>query len=181
MTRALLLLLAGVLVAPASGALGKHAPAAFPRLARSSLQITTDSGTHSFKVWIADDDQSRERGLMFVRRLPADHGMLFLFERPQYAAFWMKNTYLSLDMIFIAADGVVVNVESDTRPLSLDPIASAAPVKAVLELPAGTARRIGLRPGGHVLHPALAGPDPPAETDRPVGPEPGNAALHNTR
>jgi len=126
-------------------------------LPRSDLELVTASGTHRFQVWIAADDQSRERGLMFVRKLPPDEGMLFLFERPQFAAFWMKDTYLSLDLVFIRADGVVVNVAENARPLTLDPIPSAAPVKAVLELLAGTSARIGLAPGCRVLHPAFAG------------------------
>jgi uncharacterized membrane protein (UPF0127 family) len=92
---------------------------------------------------------------MFVKSLPAGHGMLFLFERPHYAAFWMKNTYLSLDIVFIRADGVVVNVARDTRPHSLEPIESDAPVTGVLELVAGTAAKIGLSAGDRVLHPAF--------------------------
>ncbi len=138
--------------------------ALFPNLQRSELQVATASGKHRFTVWIADDDRSRERGLMYVRALPADHGMLFLFDRPQYAAFWMKNTYLSLDLVFIAADGVVTNVAEHATPLSLDPIASVAPVKGVLELVAGSARRIGVVAGSRILHPAFAAPaDSPEE------------------
>lgn len=127
----------------------------FADLPRAELQIVTASGTHRFQVWIAADDRSRERGLMFVRGLPADAGMLFLFERPQPAAFWMKNTYLSLDLVFIGRDGVVVNVARDTTPFSEEPIPSAAPVKAVLELLAGTAARIGLSAGSQIIHPAF--------------------------
>jgi hypothetical protein len=82
--------------------------------------------------------------------------MLFLFERPQFAAFWMKNTYLALDLVFIAADGLVVNVARDAEPFSESPIESVAPVKGVLELGAGTAERIGLAPGDHVVHRAFS-------------------------
>ena len=92
---------------------------------------------------------------MFVKSLPADHGMLFLFERPRFAAFWMKNTYLSLDIVFIGPDGVVVNVARDTEPLSDKPIESEAPVTGVLELVAGTAAKIGLSAGDRVLHAAF--------------------------
>lgn len=95
---------------------------------------------------------------MFVRDLPADQGMLFLFERPQLVSFWMKNTYVSLDIVFIAPDGVVVNIVHDTQPLSLAPIESAAPVTGVLELAAGTAARIGLAAGDRVRNPARATP-----------------------
>jgi uncharacterized protein len=138
------------------GAAGGHPPDPFPGLPRSELQVVADSGTHTFQVWIAADDQSRARGLMHVLDLPAGHGMLFLFEQPHFAAFWMKNTYLSLDLIFIRADGVVVNVAPDAEPLSLQPIESAAPVKAVLEVLAGTANKIGLQPGDRIRHPAFA-------------------------
>ncbi|HUE88572.1 MAG TPA: DUF192 domain-containing protein [Vicinamibacterales bacterium] len=150
-----LLLFAGIAVA-ATDAVAHPPPELFPGLPRSELQIVTGSGSHYFQVWIAADDRSRARGLMNVRALPANHGMLFLFERPQYAAFWMKDTYLSLDLIFIDADGVVVNVAANATPLSLEPISSAAPVKAVLELAGSTTARIGLVAGDRIMHPALA-------------------------
>lgn len=163
------------LAATTAGAHGRDSVSAFGNLPRSEVQIVTESGTHRFQVWIAADDRSRERGLMFVRSLPADAGMLFLFERPQYAAFWMKNTYLSLDLVFIGADGVVVNVAPDTRPLTLEPIPSVAPVKAVLELLAGTSARIGLVAGSRVLHPTFT------SGSQPAPPEPGDAVLSRSR
>ena len=159
MKRLLLAVLAGLAVAGAN-ARADDSAASFAGLPRSELQVVTGSGTHCFQVWVAADDPSRERGLMFVRSLPPDQGMLFLFERPQYAAFWMKNTYLSLDIVFIGQDGVVVNVARTTLPHSLDPIESDAPVKGVLELVAGTTARIGLSAGDRVLHPAFAAQPP---------------------
>jgi hypothetical protein len=157
MRRLLSLLAFAGLAATAADALARDPVATFAGLPRSELQVVTASGSHRFEVWIAADDRSRERGLMFVTSLPPDQGMLFLFEHPQYAAFWMKNTYLSLDLIFIRADGVVVNIELDARPHSEEPIASTAPVTAVLELLAGTAKRIGLSAGSRIVHPAFAG------------------------
>ncbi len=151
-----LVVFASFAIAPAAS-VGRPPPNPFPRLPRSELQIVTDSGTHSFQVWIAADDQSRMQGLMNVRSLPAEHGMLFLFEQPQFAAFWMKDTYLSLDLVFIGLDGIVVNVARKAEPLSLQPIRSAAPVIGVLELVAGTAARIGLSAGDRVLNSALSG------------------------
>lgn len=156
-----------------AGAQAGDSVSTFAGLPRSEVQVVTGSGTHRFQVWIAADDQSRERGLMFVRSLRPDEGMLFLFERPQFAAFWMKNTYLSLDLVFIRADGVVVNIAENARPQTLDPIPSAAPVKAVLELLAGTAAGIGLAPGSRVVHPAFASPS--------TEPEPSNSVLNRTR
>ena len=154
-----LLALAGLCVGQAQ-TLGKRAPLLFAGLAQSDLQVITARGQHDFQVWIADTDQSRTQGLMFVKELPARQGMLFLFERPQFAAFWMKNTYLSLDIVFIAPDGVVVNVARGTEPFSVRPIESVAPVKGVLELVAGTAARIGLAAGDRIAHPAFAAPAP---------------------
>jgi uncharacterized membrane protein (UPF0127 family) len=149
-------------------ALGRRAPAPFASLPRSELQVITAKGPHEFRVWIADNDQSRTQGLMFVKELPARQGMLFLFERPQFAAFWMKNTYLSLDIIFIAPDGVVVNVARGATPLSLRPIESAAPVMGVLELVSGTAEDIGLEAGDRIVHPAFAPKGlPPTEANSP--------------
>ena len=137
-------------------AIGRRAPAQFAGLGRSELQVITAKGRHEFRVWIADDDQSRAQGLMFTKELPAREGMLFLFERPQFVAFWMKNTYLSLDIIFITPEGVVVNVARSTTPLSLQSIESAAPVTGVLELASGTAEHIGLKAGDRIVHPAFA-------------------------
>lgn len=130
-------------------------------LPRSEVQVVTASGTHHFKVWIAADEWSRARGLMDVRKLLPDEGMLFLFEQTRYVAFWMKDTPLSLDVIFIRADGVIVNIAENTRPLTIDTIPSAAPVKAVLELLAGTAARLGLTAGDRIVHPALASEQSP--------------------
>lgn len=138
---------------PAAAPVPAPEPDLFPQLRRTELAVKTAAGSHRFTAWIADDDRSRARGLMFVRALPPDTGMLFVFDRPQFAGFWMKNTYLSLDLVFIAADGTVVNVVADAKPLSLDPIESAAPVRYVLELVAGTAARIGLDAGDRVILP----------------------------
>jgi hypothetical protein len=149
---------AGLVTYSEKDAAAPATPALFPDLPRADIQVISAGRRHDFKVWIADTAQSRERGLMFVKALPADHGMLFLFDRPHFASFWMKNTYVSLDIVFIAADGVVVNIATNTPPLSLEPIESDAPVTAVLELVAGTAARIGLVAGDRVRHPAFATP-----------------------
>jgi uncharacterized membrane protein (UPF0127 family) len=156
--RLLALLALASLCAGSAAALGKRPPAPFADLARADIHLITASGRHDFRVWIADDDQSRARGLMFVKSLPAGTGMLFLFERPHFATFWMKDTYLSLDIVFIDPDGIVINIARDTEPLSIGPIESEAPVRGVLELVAGTAEKIGLTPGAHVLHPAFGSP-----------------------
>lgn len=148
--------LALCLVAAAPGASPPdRAPALFPSLEQAAVSVETAAGAHEFQVWIAADARSRERGLMYVRELPPGSGMLFLFEFPQPLAFWMKNTYLSLDLVFIGRDGSIVNIAENAKPLSLDPIESAGDAVAVLEVVAGTARRLGLKPGDRVRLPGL--------------------------
>jgi uncharacterized membrane protein (UPF0127 family) len=115
------------------------------------LDFVTASGTHHFSVEVMRTDAQRERGLMFRRYLPPDRGMLFDFTTEQPVMMWMKNTYLSLDMVFISRSGIVTSIAENTEPLSERIIPSGGPVYAVLELNAGTAARIGLKPGDHVV------------------------------
>jgi uncharacterized membrane protein (UPF0127 family) len=147
-------LAAGALVASCAGTPSPPRDP-FPTLPRAEIEIVTASAVHRFDVWIAADERSRQRGLMFVRELAPDRGMLFLFDRAENAAFWMKDTYLSLDLVFIDQAGVVVNIAPAARPFSLDPIPSRGPVIAVLEVIAGTASRIDLAPGDQVKLPSL--------------------------
>lgn len=124
---------------------------------RSTLQIATpDARLHHFNIWIADDDQRRARGLMFIKQLRADDGMLFIYPEPHAVAMWMKNTYVPLDMLFVATDGRVINVVANTEPQSLKTIESAGPARAVVELPAGTAARLKIAAGAQVIHPAFS-------------------------
>ena len=132
------------------------AAAAAPAYALDGLDVVTGTGPHHFQVEIAADDPSREKGLMFRKFLPADRGMLFEFDKEQPLTFWMKNTPLSLDLVFIDGRGSVVNVKEDAEPMSETTIASAGPSKAVLELNAGVAAAIGLKPGDHVDFPFFA-------------------------
>lgn len=153
----LLAVLAFAIVCAASAQIvSEPPPAPLADLPRSEVQVDTAGGRHVFQVWVADDDRSRQQGLMFIKELPADQGMLFLFKQPELRSFWMKNTYVSLDVVFIAPDGVVTNIAHSTQPLSLAPIESVAPVTSVLELAAGTAARVGLVAGDRVQSPALA-------------------------
>jgi uncharacterized membrane protein (UPF0127 family) len=145
---------AAAFLAACAGAAEEY-PASFAMLEQAEVRAVTASGTHRFKVWIAADDASRQQGLMFVRRLPPDRGMLFVFDAPQQAAFWMKDTYLSLDLVFIDPTGAVANIAANAKPESLDPLFSHGPVIAVLEVPAGTAQRIQLGAGDRFLLPTL--------------------------
>lgn len=112
---------------------------------RSELTVISDDGAaHDFEVYLATESDQQRRGLMFVRDLPPDVGMLFVYEDEAVRSMWMKNTYIPLDMVFARADGSVTNVVADTVPQTLDSHASSEPARFVLELNAGTARRLGI-------------------------------------
>ena len=121
------------------------------------LTVVTASGRHPFQVEVARDDATRSQGLMYRRSLGADRGMLFDFQRVEPVSMWMQNTYVSLDMLFIRPDGTVARVAERTEPLSTRTIPSGEPVLAVLEVPAGTAARLGIKPGDKVEHPLFKG------------------------
>jgi hypothetical protein len=121
--------------------------------AAERLQIVTASGTHEYQVEIAADDATREHGLMNRRYMPSDRGMLFEFDREAPVSFWMKNTYIPLDMIFISRAGVVTNIVAEAEPLSERVIPSGPPCAAVLELNGGAAAAIGLKVGDKVRYP----------------------------
>jgi uncharacterized membrane protein (UPF0127 family) len=110
---------------------------------------------HTFQVWLADNPRRQAQGLMFVRALPPLRGMLFVHDEPRELSMWMKNTYIPLDMVFIDAEGRVQQIVEQTKPHSLDLIRSERPALAVLEIAGGEARRLGLKPGQRVHHPAL--------------------------
>ena len=120
--------------------------------ALSRLTIEGPSGRHGFMVEVARTVEERAKGLMYRRSMPANQGMLFDFGSEADVAMWMRNTYISLDMLFVRADGVVHRVQRDTVPFSEETISAGAPVRYVVELPAGTARRLGIDRGDRVLH-----------------------------
>ena len=115
-----------------------------------TLEIVSKTGVHVFSVEIADTEATREKGLMFRKKLPEGQGMLFDFKREQDVAFWMKNTYIPLDMIFIRGNGRILRIAHDTEPLSTALIPSGGPVQAVLEVIGGTAKKLGIAPGDRV-------------------------------
>ena len=117
------------------------------------LEIDTASGAHRYDVEIADNEATREHGLMDRHEMAANHGMLFEFPDRRPVTFWMKDTYLSLDMVFIDADGTVKRIAARAKPLSLDMIPSGSPVTGVLELNAGVAAAIGLKAGDKIKFP----------------------------
>ena len=121
------------------------------------LTIASSNGQHKFTVEVATTPAQLEQGLMFRRSLAPDAGMLFDFAAPTPAMMWMKNTLIPLDMLFVAADGHIVNIAERAVPQSLATIAAAAPVRAVIELNGGTAARLGIHAGDRVIFPIFGG------------------------
>jgi uncharacterized membrane protein (UPF0127 family) len=111
-----------------------------------------DGSEETFRAYVATSTRQRRQGLMNVRSLPADRGMLFLFYPPQPVAMWMRNTLIGLDMLFIREDGTIANI-IQAEPLTLTSRASEGRVTGVLELNVGTAERLGIGPGDRVRHP----------------------------
>jgi uncharacterized membrane protein (UPF0127 family) len=118
-----------------------------------TLEIVSKSGVQVFAVEVMRTNEDRAKGLMYRRELPEGRGMLFDFSPEQPVSMWMKNTYLSLDMIFIRADGRILRIAEKTTPESEAIISSGGPVRGVLEVIAGTAKKYGLAPGDRVAHP----------------------------
>ncbi|MEO1328598.1 MAG: DUF192 domain-containing protein [Pseudomonadota bacterium] len=130
----------------------------------TAVTVTTgDGAAHLFAAELADTEPARSRGLMFRRSLPADQGMLFVYQRVQPAAFWMRNTFISLDMLFIRADGVIHRVHAEAIPHDETSIPSGAPIRAVLEIRGGEAARRGIAAGDHVSADAMRAMLPPRQ------------------
>jgi len=117
------------------------------------VSIRSSGAVHVFKVEVARTPAEQARGLMYRTEIGVDAGMLFLFNPPERAAFWMKNTYIPLDMLFIRPDGTVARVAANTTPLSLEPIDAGETVGAVLEIAGGRAAKAGIREGDKVNWP----------------------------
>jgi len=155
MTRALRAACAALAVAVGTAARADSPPldlATFPRAALEIVQQREPLQPRRlhFEVWVADTPARANQGLMFVRDLPPERGMVFPFEPARVVSFWMKNTYIELDMLFIAADGHVVKIIDRAAPLRLDLLSSDVPVGAVLELRGGEAGLLGLKLGDQV-------------------------------
>jgi hypothetical protein len=120
----------------------------------SSITIDTRHGPVKFRVEVAADEVSRDYGLMNRKSMPANDGMLFDFQQPSQVTFWMKDTILPLDMLFVRADGTIANIKARATPFSLMPIPAAEPVRAVIEINGGRARALGIEPG-ETVHNAI--------------------------
>jgi hypothetical protein len=127
--------------------------------AQEGIVVASESGEHPFQVEVADDPRERALGLMFRREMGDGEGMLFDFGAEEQASFWMQNTYISLDMLFIKADGTIESIAERTTPLSEKSILSKGPVRYVLEINGGLSDTLGIEVGDKVSGPPLA--DPP--------------------
>lgn len=122
----------------------------------NALTIQSENGDHTFKVEIVNTPESRAKGLMYVQELAPDAGMLFDFLEEREVSFWMRNTYIPLDMLFIRADGVVANIHVNARPHDVTSIPSDGPVQFVLEIPGGRSVELGIEAGDTVSHDLIA-------------------------
>ena len=114
------------------------------------LTITSGGGLHRFTGEVASTSEQQAMGLMYRNKLSPDRGMVFPFDPPRDASFWMRNTLIPLDMIFIRADGSIANIEANTVPYSEEPVTSDGPVMAVLEIAGGRSAELGIKPGDKV-------------------------------
>ncbi|MEL6372996.1 MAG: DUF192 domain-containing protein [Pseudomonadota bacterium] len=126
---------------------------ALAKMRTETITLVTETGRHKITAEIARSPVQKARGLMFRTALGENEGMLFPHAKPQELTMWMRNTYISLDMIFIRGDGTVHRVAEETEPFSETIIASQGKVTAVLEMIAGSVRRLKIKPGDRVIHP----------------------------
>jgi len=116
------------------------------------LVVQTAKGERTFSVEVVREEKERSRGLMFRQELAENLGMLFDYDPPQQISFWMKNTFLSLDIIFIGSDGRILNIAEKTTPLSLERLPAEGKVRGVLEINGGLSAKLGIKPGDRVRH-----------------------------
>jgi uncharacterized protein len=121
------------------------------------LIVHSANGDHAFAVEVVDTNESRQKGLMFRQSLDADAGMLFDFKSSERVSFWMMNTFIPLDMLFIRADGTIANIHVNARPHDPTGIPSEGPVQFVLEIPGGRSVELGIKAGDTVAHPRIKG------------------------
>ena len=161
MKRALLSILFSSLfsVSLALPVMAQEAPESIDFGPMEALVIEGTNGAHNFNVEIADTPEEHAHGLMYRETLPADQGMLFEFADPKIATIWMKNTPISLDILFVRANGKILKIEHFAKPYSLRSASSEGVVAAVVELNGGRARDLGIMPGDVVKHPFFGNAD----------------------
>jgi hypothetical protein len=162
--RAVLLIAGGLLLLPIAAGFAPGGSPSWMGEARAAgfetaaITVVTTRGRFPFRVELALDEDQRRQGLQFRRELAADAGMLFDFGETAPISMWMLNTPIPLDMVFFDAAGRVTHVVENTTPLATDIIASGGPARGVLEVAAGTVRRLAIRKGARILHPMFGAP-----------------------
>lgn len=116
---------------------------------KAELTVKSGAAVHRFHIWVADTPAHEEQGLMYVRELPADQGMVFVEPSPKVWAMWMRNTFIGLDMLWVAEDGRVLKIAEHAKPHDETTLEYPSPAKAVIELPDGTASKLDLKVGDH--------------------------------
>lgn len=129
---------------------GIAAPAFAADLPVETITVVSKTGHHVFKVEVAADEANRELGLMYRKEMAPDAGMLFYFQKPQFVSFWMENTVLPLDMLFVRADGTIARIKANATPYSRESIPSGEKVQLVIELNGGRAAQLGIAAGDMV-------------------------------
>lgn len=147
----------GIVAALTAGLAG---PAMAAACSDTSVALRGDWGQARFSVEIADDPAERAQGLMFRESMPSSAGMLFVYDRPQSMSFWMRNTLIPLDLLFIDSRGVVKHIHENAIPLDESPIYGGENLLSVLEINGGLAKRMGITAGSELRHPAFAGHNP---------------------
>ena len=154
-------LIAAAFAALFANSAAKAVECADDRVVIRAEHAQTGQTTHSFQVEIADDAKSRARGLMFRHDLPQGRGMLFIYPQPGPLSFWMRNTFIPLDILFVDDRGIIRHIHADARPMDETPIPGALPEDSdpdrlmVLEIAGGEAARLNLQPGQAMAHPRL--------------------------
>jgi hypothetical protein len=140
--------------------LGLMGPVQAAGCSETAVSLRGDWGQARFSVEIADDNAERAKGLMFREAMPASAGMLFVYDRPQSMSFWMRNTLIPLDLLFIDSRGVVQHIHDNAVPLDETPIYGGENLLSVLEINGGLAKRMGITTGTQLRHPAFTGRSP---------------------
>ena len=119
---------------------------------KNIIKISSSGGKiHKLDVYIADSNYKRKKGLMYIENLPINHGMLFEFDSPRIASIWMKNTHISLDILFIDENQTIIKIHNEAKPFNLKSITSKIKVKWILEMNGGLAKAMNIKTGDHIL------------------------------
>jgi uncharacterized membrane protein (UPF0127 family) len=143
--------------APSAATDAAFQPAQLRNFTRSQLTIQRRGGRDTLQIWLAQTPDEQQQGLMFIQQLPADYGMLFVLDAPRPMNMWMKNTYVSLDMLFVDGQGRITHIVERAKPLSEDIISSGGQVAGVFEMAAGEVQRRGIAVGDRLIHSVFVG------------------------